>query len=67
MMILASLNPNLTLDDLKRLGDLRTETLQRIADAYIKGIEACPVEYRTQVICETLGTFTSIFCQMMVW
>lgn len=66
-MILASMNPDLTIDDLKRLGDLRTEALQKMADAYIKGIEACPEEYRVQTICETFGTFTSLFCQMMAW
>lgn len=42
-MIFASLNPNLTMDDLQRLGDQRLEAMKKMGDTFIEGVERCPV------------------------
>jgi hypothetical protein len=63
----ASLNPNLTVEDLRQLGNERIAALEKMGDVYIARMESMDdPEYRAQYMCETFGTFVNLWFQMSI-
>lgn len=61
------MNPNLTLENLRELGEARLQALQSMGDKFIEGLERIAPEDRARYVCEVLPIFTQLYCAMMVW
>jgi hypothetical protein len=66
-VILASLNPNLTLQDLERLGRIRIETLEAMGDTWIAGVNRQEPEHRAEYMSMTLPILLQLYSLMMIW